>query len=143
MITELVELEEVVQTVLENLRDTSQDGAVVLGLRGDLGAGKTTCIQLLAKELYISETVTSPTFVVMKAYEAADRQFQQLVHIDAYRIETVDEMRVLHFDALLAQSNTIICIEWPEHITPLLPPHTAYLDIVMVGAERHITFTYE
>ncbi len=97
------------------------NSATVLALIGDLGAGKTTLVQALARELGITDVVTSPTFVVMKSYETTNTVFTTLVHIDAYRIDDVDEMRPLGFLSLLTQPNTLLCIEWPERIASLLP----------------------
>ncbi len=107
------------------------DTATVLALSGDLGAGKTTLVQLLARVLGVTTTVTSPTFVVMKQYETENATFAELVHIDAYRVETIDEMRPLGFTALLARPQTLICIEWAERIAPLLPPQTILVTLVL------------
>ena len=105
--------------------------ATVLALSGDLGAGKTTLVQLLARVLGVTDTVTSPTFVVMKQYETTNDAFAELVHIDAYRIEDVDEMRPLGFTTVLARPGTLICIEWAERIAPLLPPQTVSVTLVL------------
>jgi tRNA threonylcarbamoyladenosine biosynthesis protein TsaE len=113
----------------------SPDEAVVLALTGDLGAGKTTLVQLMARVLGVTDTVTSPTFVVMKQYETTNETFTQLVHIDAYRIEDIDEMRPLGFTALLAQPGTLMCIEWAERIETLLPPHTIAVTVVLNSDE--------
>lgn len=102
-------------------------GARVLALHGELGAGKTTFVQELGKLLGVEEAITSPTFVIMKRYAAKDGGFKTLVHIDAYRIENIDEMRVVGFEALLKESNTIICIEWAEKIAELLPLGSIHL----------------
>lgn len=98
-----------------------QNRATVIALSGDLGAGKTTFVQLLANELGLTESVTSPTFVIMKQYETNHATFATLVHIDAYRIETADEMRPLGFAAIVQQPNTLVCIEWAEKIADVLP----------------------
>jgi tRNA threonylcarbamoyladenosine biosynthesis protein TsaE len=117
-------------------------GAVVLALHGNLGAGKTTFMQVLASELGIIETVTSPTFVVMKKYETKHEVFEQLVHIDAYRIEDVDEMRPLRFEEELSKKGTIIGIEWAEKIESLLPPHTVHMHFEIKGQTRVITIDH-
>ena len=113
--------------------------AFVLALHGTLGAGKTTFMQHLAKKLGIEGPVTSPTFVVMKKYPASHGDIEHLVHIDAYRIEEVDEMRPLRFDEELGQKGTIIGIEWAEHIEALLPPHTLHLSFTLEGEVRIIS----
>jgi tRNA threonylcarbamoyladenosine biosynthesis protein TsaE len=115
------------EALLERARVVALDfpnEAVVLALSGDLGAGKTTLVQLLARVLGVTGTVTSPTFVVMKQYDTENETFPQLVHIDAYRIEDIDEMRPLGFTSLLTQPGTLVCIEWAERIAALLPTHT-------------------
>ena len=105
----------------ELVRNASLDAATILTLTGDLGAGKTTLVQSLAQALGVIEVVTSPTFVMMKAYETKDTVFTTLVHIDAYRIDDVDELRPLHINQVLLSPQTLVCIEWPEKIASALP----------------------
>lgn len=105
----------------ELVRNASADTATILTLTGDLGAGKTTLVQALAQELGITDVVTSPTFVVMKAYETTDAVFTNLVHIDAYRIDDVDELRPLNMSQVVTSPHTLVCIEWPEKIASALP----------------------
>lgn len=125
-ITDMTDLAIAAEALVEQARAIAvefPEVATVLALSGDLGAGKTTLVQLLARMLGVTDTVTSPTFVVMKQYETANEMFSDLVHIDAYRIEDTDEMRPLGFASLLAQSGVLICIEWAKRIESLLPAH--------------------
>lgn len=92
------------------------DKGQVIALRGNLGAGKTAFTQALAKTLGVSEHVVSPTFVIMRIYETNDERFKKLVHIDAYRIEDEEEVKVLRLEDFLHESGIIVCIEWPERI---------------------------
>ncbi len=87
-----------------------------IALSGDLGAGKTTLVQAIARELGVTETVTSPTFVVMKQYAVSGSRFKTLVHIDAYRIEDEAELDVLHIRDLLADRANLVIVEWPEKV---------------------------
>jgi tRNA threonylcarbamoyladenosine biosynthesis protein TsaE len=105
---------------------TRQDlsAAAVVVLTGDLGAGKTTFTQALAKILGVQEAVQSPTFSIMKLYGTERTDIQTLIHMDAYRIESLDELRPLRFAELLTKSHTLICIEWGERIEAALPSHT-------------------
>jgi tRNA threonylcarbamoyladenosine biosynthesis protein TsaE len=143
LITEVSELEAVAERVLEILTTQNNIGlACVLALHGDLGAGKTTFTQTLARLLGVEEIVTSPTFVVMKGYELSNQPFGKLIHIDAYRIEEIDEMRVLGFEALLTEKGTIMCIEWAENIKSLLPENTIHIRFELDGEKRIITIEH-
>lgn len=94
-----------------------RDGACIVGLSGHLGAGKTSFTKLLAKELGITETVTSPTFVIMKIYEipAGTSSFKRLVHIDAYRLEKRNELEALDFERISSDPHNLMIVEWPEN----------------------------
>jgi len=133
-ITSAEDLAIAAEALLDRARATAlsfPDEAVVLALSGDLGAGKTTLVQLLARVLGVIDTVTSPTFVVMKQYETTNEAFPMLVHIDAYRIEDTDEMRPLGFATLLREPGALMCIEWAERIESLLPTHTIAATLVL------------
>ena len=94
---------------------------LLLALSGDLGAGKTTFVQELAKYLGVVEPVTSPTFTIMKQYELPQGVFDHLIHIDAYRMESEIEARPLRLSEILTTPRTIVCIEWPERIASYIP----------------------
>ncbi len=98
--------------------------AVVVGLFGDLGAGKTAFVKKCAEHFGIDETIISPTFIIEKIYKlpAKTKNFwKHMVHIDAYRLENADELRHLGFEELRNDPQNIIFIEWPERILEKLP----------------------
>lgn len=110
------------------------EGASVLLLQGDLGAGKTTFVQALARHLGIVEQVTSPTFVLMKSYPIFGHdRFRTLTHIDAYRFEEEGEAKVLELPYLLEEPGHLICIEWPERIPDFKPEHALHITIEHEG----------
>jgi tRNA threonylcarbamoyladenosine biosynthesis protein TsaE len=116
-------------------------GAAVLSLSGELGAGKTTFTQALAEALGVMETVTSPTFVVMKRYPTQHETFQTLVHIDLYRIDDVSELVPLRIKEELANPRSLVVVEWPER-APGAIPMTATPIAFTVGEANSRTITY-
>ncbi len=98
-----------------------KDEATIVGLYGNLGAGKTTFTQSVARALGISEDVTSPTFVIEKIYDTKHSVFKKMIHIDAYRLEHGRELSVLNFESLLDSPHNLILIEWPENVKEVLP----------------------
>ncbi len=97
------------------------DEALVVGLYGNLGAGKTTFTQSVARELGITQPTTSPTFVIEKIYETKHAHFARLIHIDAYRLVNGKELQDLNFEELVSNKNNLILIEWPENVKEILP----------------------
>lgn len=87
-------------------------GGEILCLEGDLGGGKTTFVQGLAKGIGIKQWPTSPTFVLIKEYD-------KLCHIDCYRIKAKDLIK-LGFKKIL-KSDKIKVIEWSDRIKNILP----------------------
>lgn len=135
-----VELAPIARTVLASLSEG--DGARVLALKGDLGAGKTSFTKVLAQELGVTEHVTSPTFVIMKSYAVPGHApIEVMTHIDAYRIDDESELTVLGFGELLKDPHQLICLEWPERVLGLIPPHARTLSIV-IGKENERIITY-
>lgn len=130
----------VVSIVLKQAQEIT-DHAAIVTLTGDLGAGKTTFTQQLAKHLGVTEPVVSPTFGIMKGYELDDNKyFDRLIHIDAYRIEDMSEVGPLRFTELFKETRTLICLEWPEKIAGIVPEQK--VDVVIEigeGESRVVT----
>lgn len=104
-------------------------------LTGDLGAGKTTFTQGLAKGLGITSKVISPTFTIMKVYKKGRLP---LYHIDAYRLEGIDQD--LGFDEFL-EDDGVCVIEWPMFMENILPENYLQIDIKYLDEERRkLTF---
>lgn len=124
--------------VLKNANETREFGAklarkLVPGslvlLSGPLGAGKTTLVQGLARELGINEQVTSPTFVLMTEHHGQI----DLLHLDAYRLENADADELTDagvFD-FLARTDAIKLVEWPEMLTGWLPDPTMRVTLAL------------
>ena len=102
---------------------------MVLLLSGDLGAGKTTFTQGLAKGLEISKTVSSPTFTIMKNYTGR----LPLNHIDAYRLESLHQD--LGFEELVGTVGVTV-IEWADFLEELFPEEYLKIRIERLGKNR-------
>ncbi len=128
------DLEYVADYILENLNDTC------IALKGDLGAGKTTLTQVLAKKLGVKEKVNSPTFVIMKEYKTESSKFKKLLHMDAYRLEGKDDIKAFDFDQILQNKDSLLIVEWPEKLGNLDCPSVEikYIDEI----EREITLNF-
>ena len=112
--------------VLEQLSLTSvrDDKATVVALSGDLGAGKTTFTQALARELGVTDIVQSPTYVLMKNYDISKNTlvpFSKLVHIDAYRLDAPEQFAALRPEQFLNDPRALVVVEWPERLAGALP----------------------
>ncbi len=80
---------------------------------GEMGAGKTTLIASIVKQLGNIDRVSSPTFSIVNEYHCSDGKL--VYHFDLYRIESIDELNEFGFDSYL-NSNAYIFIEWPENL---------------------------
>lgn len=101
----------------------------LVGLTGDLGAGKTTLISGVAKGWGSPDPVTSPTFVLVNEYYRFDDQV--LFHMDAYRIGSLWEAEELDFDRMLQKGPLLI--EWAEQIEPILPKDRLWIQMKYIS----------
>jgi tRNA threonylcarbamoyladenosine biosynthesis protein TsaE len=111
----------------------------VVGLTGELGAGKTCFVQGLVRGLGVMTPATSPTFVLVNEY----RGRLPVHHVDAYRTQTLTELLDLGLEELFA-GDGVTLVEWADRCEPLLPSRTIRVHIDGVGDEpRRITITQE
>jgi len=121
------ETQEFAQEIAQEILKTPKNNkAFVLGLIGELGAGKTTFTQSLAKALNIKRRVLSPTFLIMKRFPLPKTiKFENLYHIDAYRIGKAD-LQELGIADILSHHN-IVVVEWADRVKSILPKDTVWL----------------
>ena len=101
-------------------------------LSGDLGAGKTTLVQGIARGWGSLDLVTSPTFILVNAYRRPDGQL--LHHLDAYRMVSAAEAEDLDLDLMLEKGPMLV--EWPERIQAALPEERMWVDLRWMGDEH-------
>jgi len=117
-------------------------GGEILALTGDLGSGKTTFVKGLAEGLKVADTITSPTFVMLKPYSAKIKQRPiELVHVDAYRAENIEDIKSVGIEDYLDRSDTILAVEWAEKIAEILPKNTIKIKFQTIDKDkREITY---
>ncbi len=122
-------------------------GGEIIGLIGDLGTGKTIFTKGLAAGLGIKQTITSPTFVLMKVYPIQNSKFlprrqagkiQNFIHIDAYRIKTEQDILSIGADEYFNRDNTIVLIEWADKIKKILPNSIKYINIKIQEGDKRL-----
>lgn len=123
--------------ITHSVEDTRQFGdrlgrlltpGTVVALSGDLGAGKTTLTQGIARGLGIDARVTSPTFTLVNEYETG--KAARLIHMDSYRLgdsrsgsqdDSVSEAETFGVEEMLDDEDAIVVIEWAERLASVLP----------------------
>ena len=120
----------------------NRKSAVILGLQGDLGGGKTTFLQGFAKGLGIKEKILSPTFVLMKRFKIknlpaqAGKHFKNFYHIDCYRINNAKNIDELGFGDIILNPKNIMVIEWAEKIKKILPKSTIIIKFNFIDKNK-------
>jgi tRNA threonylcarbamoyladenosine biosynthesis protein TsaE len=108
-------LSSVAEKLLTKLVLTVEQRGAFVALHGDLGSGKTAFVKEVAKALGIKEDIISPTFILKKEYEVPLLEIEKLIHVDAYRLTSKEESKVLLLEED-KQAKNIVFIEWPEHL---------------------------
>lgn len=117
--------------IAENIESEKFPGMVIC-LDGELGSGKTVFVKGFAKALGINETITSPTFSLVKEYYDGELP---LFHMDVYRLD--DTNKDFGFDDYINQDGVCI-IEWPEMIENQLPEERLDIKIKVIDDETRI-----
>lgn len=118
----------------------SKEHATIIGLSGDLGAGKTAFVKCIAEALGIPETITSPTFILEKIYTIQENpffgnRFSKLIHVDAYRLSSGKDMRSLDWEQVVSDKSNLVFLEWPEQVESALPEYIIRLSFEYVDEE--------
>jgi tRNA threonylcarbamoyladenosine biosynthesis protein TsaE len=103
----------------ERLGRSLPHGAVLF-FKGELGAGKTTLVQAIARGLGVTGLATSPTYNLVHRYQGSRGP---VFHLDCYRLRHPDEAADLDWETLVKDGDAIL-IEWPERAGPWLPEPT-------------------
>ncbi len=101
---------------------------LVVGISGELGAGKTTLAQAICRGAGVTQEVTSPTFALVHQYDGAHCP---VYHLDLYRLESPRDLTNIGWDDIMA-SHAIVLVEWPERAGDRMPP-----DAVPIELEHH------
>jgi tRNA threonylcarbamoyladenosine biosynthesis protein TsaE len=122
--------------------------AAVLALEGDLGGGKTTFVQGMARVLNIKERITSPSFVLIKKYQITPPQpspyirggrregLRNFYHIDCYRLTKSWQLQELGFGEIINSPQNLVVIEWAQRIPEILPGSTTRIEFEWIGENR-------
>jgi tRNA threonylcarbamoyladenosine biosynthesis protein TsaE len=105
----------------------------IFALHGDLGTGKTTFTQGLARALGIQDPVTSPTFGIFALHRGKPIS---LVHLDAYRLENAAQLEDLMIEDFLRPPYVLVA-EWPEKVAEWIPADAIHLWLSIAADESH------
>ncbi len=108
------------------------EGQEVLCLEGELGSGKTTLVQAIARALGVTEPITSPTFTLVNEYHGRG---VALYHVDLYRLHTMDEIVQAGIDACF-HSDGLCLVEWAEKARAVLPREHLYITLEHAGKDK-------
>lgn len=101
----------------EKTADQIRNGGVI-AFYGNLGSGKTTFVQGLAKGLSIKQRILSPTFIIVRSYTLYSNNFY---HVDLYRIENSNNLSSIGLIEIFENKKNIIALEWADKIKDILP----------------------
>ncbi|MDD2732033.1 MAG: tRNA (adenosine(37)-N6)-threonylcarbamoyltransferase complex ATPase subunit type 1 TsaE [Candidatus Pacebacteria bacterium] len=115
------------------LSEKTSQKPIVIGLLGDLGAGKTTFLQGFANGLGVKERVLSPTFVILRKFKIKRRFFY---HIDCYRLKSPKELLDLGFKEIIHNHLNIIAVEWADKVKKIMPKNSIWIKIDSMGENK-------
>ena len=114
-------------------------GGDVICLEGPLGSGKTCLAQGIGRGWGVSQTLISPSFVLIREY-AHPGDAVRLYHVDLYRISAVDEALGLGMDEFLGDAHAVCIIEWAERARSLMPPEHLWIRLEFANWTRRALY---
>ena len=110
-------------------------GGEILALSGELGSGKTTFVQGLAKTLGIKQRIISPTYILVRRYDLKEKF---LYHVDLYRFEknVIKEIKNIGLEEMWDNPNSITVIEWAEKIKDIIPKSATWIYFENIGKNK-------
>jgi tRNA threonylcarbamoyladenosine biosynthesis protein TsaE len=128
---QLSNIDKVSTQIIENAKDNK-----IWLFFGEMGAGKTTLIKSICKNLGVSEEINSPTFSIVNEYKTTNGK--TIYHFDFYRIKSIEEVYDMGIEDYF-KTNNICLIEWPNKIDEILNDEITYkIEINMVEEKRFI-----
>ncbi len=119
---------------IDNIQEAARQFVSLMGkgkvfaFYGKMGAGKTTFIKAICKELGVEDVITSPTFALVNEYTAGNGD--PVYHFDFYRIKKIDEVYDMGYEDYF-YSGALCLLEWPELVEELLPQETVSITITV------------
>jgi len=114
--------------------------STTIALYGDLGSGKTTFVQGMAKGLGIKRRIISPTFIIVRNYELGIRSQElgrnNFYHIDLYRIQNEKDIESLGIEEIISDPQNIVAIEWAEKMAKFLPKERWDVKFEYLGEDK-------
>lgn len=114
----------------ENIESEKFPGMIIC-LEGELGSGKTVFVKGFAKSLGIEETITSPTFTLVKEYQTSE---MPLFHMDVYRIDNPDSLGLSDY----FNKKAITIIEWSDLVQDYLPEERLEIKFKIIDEDTRI-----
>jgi tRNA threonylcarbamoyladenosine biosynthesis protein TsaE len=107
----------------------------IIGLAGQLAAGKTTLVAELAKIAGYTGRVSSPTFVIEHRYPLKNSRFQEIIHLDLYRLNAED-FASIDWDEYRHLKKSLVLVEWPERLSPGLIKFAKTVNIEVINDKK-------
>ena len=108
----------------------------VICFEGDLGAGKTTLISAICRQLGVKENVSSPTFSLINVYSTqSNPSFKEVIHMDLYRLSGEEEAMRAGIDEYI-HGGSMCLIEWPQKAPGILPDEYLRVQLSVLGSDE-------
>lgn len=126
--------------IAANVAKRLKPGSVV-AFTGELGAGKTTMIQAIARSLGIRGPIPSPTYILARSYRIPGGNVsvlsgKTLYHIDLYRLESAADLRAIDLAEIMENHDNITLIEWAQKAKDVLPSNRIDINMVYMGEKK-------